>query len=182
MSFRINRHEPLADGFHRLLREQIGCAIRDLSQFPPDSRARVVHGVRRRVKKIRAILRLLRAAASRMEIRKRTASHCAMPRGNSLQCGTRTSESRHSRNCASAPGSSAPDFQRRSSGLSGNSAGHRHRPPNRCAGPPGGSKSCVQKSGNDGATTSSGATFGAGCDGFTKRRARHFKKPQTTFR
>lgn len=62
MSFPIDRHETIGDGFRRVLGKQLELAINELSQSSPESRRRVVHGVRKRIKKIRAILRLLRAS------------------------------------------------------------------------------------------------------------------------
>lgn len=64
MSFRIDRHEEIGNGFRRILAKQLELAIRRLGQPSPETRRRAVHEVRRRIKKIRSVLRLQRAIAS----------------------------------------------------------------------------------------------------------------------
>jgi CHAD domain-containing protein len=63
VSYRFKRHESLTPGFVRIAREELEGAISDLgadSGGSPDSEG--VHDARRRLKKLRALLRLMRPA------------------------------------------------------------------------------------------------------------------------
>lgn len=61
MPFRWKRSESSASAFRRIVREQIGRAVADLESHPENFH-RAVHQARRRLKRIRAILRLVRPA------------------------------------------------------------------------------------------------------------------------
>jgi CHAD domain-containing protein len=63
MSFRIDKHKAPGHEFRKLLREQVGKAIRALNDPSPASRSKAIHTARIRLKKVRAALRLLQAAA-----------------------------------------------------------------------------------------------------------------------
>jgi len=59
MSFRIHRHPPLENEFRRVMHAQLVHAISGLNESTPATQARAIHDARTRIKKVRAILRLL---------------------------------------------------------------------------------------------------------------------------
>lgn len=59
MSYQLESTEKLSTGLKRIVREQIDDAIHQLTDLP-DGQAEAVHDVRKRFKKIRAVLRLVR--------------------------------------------------------------------------------------------------------------------------
>jgi len=65
MGFCIDRHAPPRDELRRILLDQLDRAILELGRTSPDLRSKAVHSARRRVKKIRAILRLIRFCGDR---------------------------------------------------------------------------------------------------------------------
>lgn len=63
MSYRFKRHESLAPGFERVAREELEGAISDLGADTGTSpHSEGIHDARRRLKKLRALLRLMRPA------------------------------------------------------------------------------------------------------------------------
>jgi len=67
MPFRFKKSESPAKGVRRVCRERIGAALGGLRK---DDRSAAVHGVRKEIKKLRAIFRLVRAAIGRGAYRK----------------------------------------------------------------------------------------------------------------
>lgn len=59
MSYRLEPHEPLAEGIKRIALEQIEQALTQLTE-QPDGLDEAVHDARKRFKKVRAVLRLVR--------------------------------------------------------------------------------------------------------------------------
>jgi CHAD domain-containing protein len=59
MSYRLRSDEPLADGIRRIARERIDNAIAELAPSDRDPAERV-HNARKQIKKVRAVLRLVR--------------------------------------------------------------------------------------------------------------------------
>ena len=64
MPYRLKRKENTAAGMRRIAREQIDCALAELSQDSPAS-GDTVHQVRKRIKKLRALVRLLKPCLGR---------------------------------------------------------------------------------------------------------------------
>ena len=64
MAYRFRRRESIEQGLQRITREQIRRAVREIRD-PARDRHAVVHGIRRRFKKIRALLQLLRVPLGR---------------------------------------------------------------------------------------------------------------------
>ena len=60
MSFEFKFREPVADGIRRIARSELDAAIADLRGRRGVSREKAVHETRKRLKKIRALLRLVR--------------------------------------------------------------------------------------------------------------------------
>lgn len=60
MGYELNREETVADNVTRILREELASAIASLED-PGDDKEDTIHSVRKRVKKIRALLRLVRS-------------------------------------------------------------------------------------------------------------------------
>jgi CHAD domain-containing protein len=63
MSFAFKRNESVAEGVCRIARKQIGKAVKCCSK----NSARSIHATRKRIKKIRALLRLVRCAVSKKQ-------------------------------------------------------------------------------------------------------------------
>jgi CHAD domain-containing protein len=60
MSYRLQRDEPVASGIRRIAREQLAGALCQISQITDGKEAAAVHATRKHIKKIRALLRLIR--------------------------------------------------------------------------------------------------------------------------
>jgi CHAD domain-containing protein len=60
MAYELNREEPVAAGIDRIIREELAAAIRALEN-PGDNQEETIHSVRKRIKKIRAVFRLVRS-------------------------------------------------------------------------------------------------------------------------
>lgn len=62
MHYGFKRDEPVSEGAHRIVREQVTRALEELAAAEPDLESRV-HSVRKRIKKLRGLLRLVAGAA-----------------------------------------------------------------------------------------------------------------------
>lgn len=60
MSYRLTTNEPFAEGIRRIACEQLEGALREISQGRAGKEAAAVHATRKHIKKIRALLRLIR--------------------------------------------------------------------------------------------------------------------------
>src|SRR3712207_6183684 len=60
MGYELTSAEPLANNVSRILNEELSEAIASL-QNPGDQREETIHSVRKRIKKIRALFRLVRS-------------------------------------------------------------------------------------------------------------------------
>lgn len=60
--FRLHAREPVPDGVRRVAREQLEGAASGLREAPPDALGDAVHDARKRIKRVRAVLRLSRDA------------------------------------------------------------------------------------------------------------------------
>jgi CHAD domain-containing protein len=69
MGFRFKRKEPVPKGVRRLATERIKAALESLKDF---RRAEAVHGVRKDIKKVRAVLRLARYRIPKKAYRRQT--------------------------------------------------------------------------------------------------------------
>ncbi len=64
MGFQLKLDEPLAEGVRRIVKDQIDKALDELTGLSEESPEEVVHGARKRFKKVRAVLRLARPGLS----------------------------------------------------------------------------------------------------------------------
>jgi CHAD domain-containing protein len=60
MSFQLRSEEPLRKSLRRIVRKQMDAVVEELTAAPKGTRDEVVHEVRKSLKKIRAVLRLVR--------------------------------------------------------------------------------------------------------------------------
>lgn len=60
MSYQLQERESLSSGIKRIVREQIDSAIEELSQVSDENRDKTIHSVPKKLKQIRAIVRLVR--------------------------------------------------------------------------------------------------------------------------
>lgn len=65
MSIRLTTREPLPDGLRRIAREQLEGVLRRVAQAETKKEAAAVHATRKHIKKLRALLRLIREQIGR---------------------------------------------------------------------------------------------------------------------